>query len=98
MTADLPPASGEPLPPCPICGKDDLFMGTDGKPGCPHCEIAVSLPASGEPADVERDALIEVVSNHPRWTEEDQCNLCPGDEPYEQHIASFLATQRRQRR
>ena len=32
------------LPPCPICGKDDLFMGTDGKPGCPHCEVAVRLP------------------------------------------------------
>jgi hypothetical protein len=33
------------LPPCPICGKDDLFMGRDGKPGCPHCEVAVRLAA-----------------------------------------------------
>ena len=32
------------LPPCPICGKSDLFMGADGKPGCPHCEVAVVLP------------------------------------------------------
>jgi hypothetical protein len=31
------------LPPCPICGKDDLFRGTDGKLGCPHCEVAVVL-------------------------------------------------------
>ena len=33
-----------PLPPCPICGKPDLFIGRDGKPGCPHCEVAVVLP------------------------------------------------------
>lgn len=32
------------LPPCPICGKNDLFIGRDGKPGCPHCEVAVVLP------------------------------------------------------
>jgi hypothetical protein len=37
-------ATPDPLPPCPICGKDDLFVGTDGKPGCPHCEVAVVLP------------------------------------------------------
>jgi hypothetical protein len=40
----------DPLPPCPICGKDDLFIGTDGKPGCPHCEVAVVLP-SPEPSE-----------------------------------------------
>jgi hypothetical protein len=47
-------ATPEPLPPCPICGKDDLFVGTDGKPGCPHCEVAVVLPTErlrAEPFD-----------------------------------------------
>jgi len=48
-------------------------------------------------AFAEREALIEVVSKHPRWTEEDQCNLCPSDEPYEQHIAPFLARLLRRR-
>ena len=32
------------LPPCPICLKPDLFIGKDGLPGCPHCEVAVRLP------------------------------------------------------
>ena len=52
-----------PLPPCPICGKPDLFIGTDGKPGCPHCEVAVRLPSEGaapraEGLPVERLATI----------------------------------------
>ena len=40
-------ATPDTLPPCPICGKDDLFVGRDGKPGCPHCEVAVRLPDEG---------------------------------------------------
>jgi hypothetical protein len=50
----------QPLPPCPICGKDDLFIGRDGKAGCPHCEVAVILPgvAQERPSiDVLREAL-----------------------------------------
>lgn len=43
------------LPPCPICGKPDLFIGTDGRPGCPHCEVPVTLAdaPSGQPLDVD---------------------------------------------
>jgi hypothetical protein len=54
----------QPLPPCPICGKDDLFIGTDGKPGCPHCEVAVTLSGVAQerpPIDVER--LAQAMNN-----------------------------------
>jgi hypothetical protein len=43
------PQQPEALPPCPICGKDDLFIGTDGRPGCPHCEVAVLCASTRRP-------------------------------------------------
>lgn len=61
MTEDRVPHPA--LPPCPICGRSDLFIGRDGKPGCPHCEVSVILPdrSAAQPApalDVELRAAL----------------------------------------
>lgn len=53
------------LPPCPICGKDDLFMGRDGKPGCPHCEVAVVLPV--EPTVEHEHYWIDAPDDETAW-------------------------------
>jgi len=85
-----PPTSGEPSTeheekPCRGCYEDGYRRGKR------DAEAEAEARATPPALDEEREALIEVVSEHPRWTEENQCNLCPGDEPYEEHIAPLLA-------
>ena len=81
---------------------DERHEWPDGVPDLPDVRPTFSTTNAMTPDEAEtyakrgiarRDALIEVVSEHPRWTEEDQCNICPGTDPYEQHIAPFLEAQ-----
>lgn len=76
-----PPVSGEPLPPCPICGKSDLFMGRDGKPGCPHCEVAVVLPpVSGEPTRFPGRRFHTALGGRVSWYCVPEARATPPDE------------------
>jgi hypothetical protein len=58
---------------------------------CLASRALAELEAAEAKFTVERLNLIRVVSDHPWWEEENVCNLCSSNEPYEQHIATFLA-------